>query len=288
MTTTNQWFDIEAPYNEYGKARVVIIPAPYEGTVSYGTGTSKGPEAIRRASRYIEPWHAALGSEPYRAGIYGRGPLAMPEDPWQAALKVKAAVGEELETGRRPVTVGGEHSLTVGAVSAVLERYPSVSVLQLDAHADLRDEYEGTGFSHACVMRRLADLGADFVQAGIRSMSAPEKEWLIDNNRKVISPREIRENSDWTGTVIEGLKNQVYITFDVDVLDPSQMPSTGTPEPGGLYYDQILDLVLALKDSGKEVVGLDIMELSPIAGLHHADFTAATILYAMIGAFFNK
>ncbi|MFO8056290.1 MAG: arginase family protein, partial [bacterium] len=194
MALLNQWFGIEPPYCDYGKSAVVIIPAPYEGTVSYGTGAGRGPEAVRQASHYVEEMDGITGTEPFRAGIHGREPLSMPEDPWQASLQVKAAVGRELETGRRPVTVGGEHSLTVGAVSAALERYPGLSVLQLDAHADLRDEYTGTKFSHACVMRRVYDLGAGFVQAGVRSMSPEEKEWLSAHDREVISARRIRSD----------------------------------------------------------------------------------------------
>ncbi len=284
----NQWFGIDPPFCDYGKSKAVIIPAPYEGTVSYGTGASLGPEAIRAASEYVESWSTVLESEPFRIGIHGRKPLSMPEDPWQAALKVKAAVGEEMETGRRPVTVGGEHSLTVGPVSAALERYPQLSVLQLDAHADLRDEYTGTRFSHACVMRRIAELGAGFVQAGVRSMSAREKQWLADNNREVITVRQIREDPAWIEAALQGLSSQVYLTFDVDVLDPSQMPGTGAPEPGGIFYDQAIDLVLALRDSGKEIIGLDMMEFAPVPGLHHADFLAASLLYTMIGAFWGS
>ncbi|MFO8057561.1 MAG: arginase family protein, partial [bacterium] len=154
-----------------------------------------------------------------------------------------------------------------------------------DAHADLRDEYTGTKFSHACVMRRVYDLGAGFVQAGVRSMSPEEKEWLSAHDREVISARRIRSDGDWTAAVVGSLSSHVYITFDVDVLDPSEMPATGTPEPGGLSYHQVIDLVIALKDSGKEVVGLDLMELAPIPGLHHADFLAASLVYTMIGAF---
>jgi agmatinase len=280
------WFDIPSPFCDYGHARVIIIPAPYEGTVSWGKGTSLAPAAIREASPYIEHYNLILGSEPYRIGIHGVEPLILPADPWQAALTVKTAAMRELETARHPVMVGGEHSLTLGAVAAGLEGFPTLSVLQLDAHADLRDEYEGSKFSHACVMRRVAELGAPVTPVGVRAMSREERDWLDGQGREVISAREIRQDPGWTGRAIAALSDYVYVSLDVDVLDPGQMPATGCPEPGGLSYDQIVDLTLALAASGKQVIGLDLMELAPIPGLVHPTYLAASLLYTMIGAFF--
>lgn len=282
------WFDIEPPYCEYGRAKVIIIPAPYEGTVSWGKGASKGPAAIFEASPYIEFYNPILDSEPYLTGIHGVEPLRFPDDPEKAVLAVKTAVVRELETGRHPMVIGGEHSLTAGAVKACLEAYPALTVLQLDAHADLRDSYEGTPFSHACTMRRVAELGADFVQAGVRAVSKEEHDWLDGQGRAVISSRYIRVSEDWTDLVMKKLSDQVYLTIDVDVLDPSEMPATGTPEPGGISYHHLIDLVLALKESGKQVVGADLMELAPIPGLTHPDFLCASLAYTMIGAFFCR
>ncbi|HUT52016.1 MAG TPA: agmatinase [bacterium] len=282
------WFGIPAPYCDYGHARAVIIPAPYEGTVSWGKGTANAPAAMLAASPYIEFYDSILGRETFKLGIHGREPLVMPADPWQAALKVKAAVAPELETLRRPVVVGGEHSLSLGAVSACLERWPDLAVLQLDAHADLRDEYGGSRFSHACVMRRIAELGAKFVQAGVRALSIEERQWLDAERRDFISARAIVRGGGWVESVIGALSDHVYLTLDLDCLDPSEMPATGTPEPGGISYHHILDLALALAASGKEVIGMDMVELAPIPGLFHPDYLAAQLLYTLIGAFWGN
>jgi len=283
---TAAWFGIEPPYSTYGRAKVVIVEAPGEATVSFGKGASKGPQAIREVSHQIELYNPILEAEPYRTGIHGLPPLELPPDPERAVMAVKSAAVHEIETNRRTVLVGGEHSLTAGAVAAYREAYPSLTVLQLDAHADLREEYEGSRFSHACVMRRVADLGVGFVQAGVRSLSGEERDWLADNGREVISSRYVLSRSDWIDRVISGLSECVYLTLDVDVLDPSEMPATGAPEPGGVSYQHIIDLVLALKGSGKQVVGFDLMEFTPVSGLHFPQFTCALLIYTMIGAFF--
>jgi N1-aminopropylagmatine ureohydrolase len=279
------WFDIPSPYHQYEKAKAIIIPAPFEGTVSWKTGTVNGPDAVHEASPNIELYDPDLDSEPYLCGIHGLAPLDIPEKAEDAVNKVFETVSLELKNDKTPVIVGGEHSLTSGSVRACLEKYPDLSVLQLDAHADLRDKYEGNKYSHACVMRRIADLGIDFVQAGIRSMSKEENDWLVHYNKKIISSRFILENPDWTKTVLAGLSDNIYLTFDVDVLDPAYMPSTGTPEPGGISYYHAVDLMLDILNSGKKVVGMDMMELAPVKCLHNANFLAAKLLYLMIGAF---
>ena len=264
---------------------MVIIPAPYEGTVSYVKGTAKGPEAIRAASPFIELYDFHLEAEVYKLGIHGLPLLKMPEEPWPAALAVKAAVVEAIETGRHPVLVGGEHSLTLGAVSACLEGFPNLTVLQLDAHADLREQYQGDPFSHACVMRRINDLGVKAVPAGIRSLSRQEKEWIEQKGLAFISAQEIITSPRWIEKTLEALSSHVYVTVDVDVLDPSQMPATGYPEPGGITYLHLVELALALRKAGKHVVGFDLMELAPLPGLHFPQYLAASLIYTMIGAF---
>ncbi len=275
------WFDVPAPYHQYENAKAVIIPAPFEGTVSWKTGTINGPDAIHEASPYIELYDPDIDDEPYLVGIHGLSPLKMPAEAKDAVDTVFKAVSKVLGDNKFPVMVGGEHSLTYGAVKACLQKHPDLSVLQLDAHADLRDEYENEKYSHACVMRRIADLGVGFVQAGIRSMSKEESDWLDRNNRKIISSRHILENSNWTKTVLTDLSDTIYLTFDVDVLDPAYMPATGTPEPGGISYYHALDLILAILKSGKKVVGMDMMELAPVRCLHHANLLAAKLLYIM-------
>lgn len=282
------WFGIPAPWSEQGHAKVVIIPAPYEGTVSWGKGTSRGPAAIQAVSPYIELYDSLLCREVYQVGIHGRQPLSLAEDPWSAILQLRAAVTEEVETAREPVVVGGEHSLTLAGVMACREAFPDLSVLQLDAHADLREEYEGSRFSHACVMRRIADLGLGFVQVGVRAMSREERDWLSETGREPLSAREVRKNPDWIRRALAGLSDHIYFSLDVDVLDPSEMPATGCPEPGGLSYHHLVDLALALRESKKRVVGLDLMELAPLPGIVHPQYLAASLLYTLIGAFFAE
>lgn len=280
------WFDIPSPYDRLERARVVVIPAPYEGTVSWGKGAGQGPAAILAASPYLERYESVLRREPYRVGIHVRAPLKLPADPAGAIAAVETAVAETLASGRRPVVLGGEHTVTLGAVRACRDRYPDLSVLQLDAHADLREEYEGTPFSHACVMRRVAELPVPFVQAGLRAFSEEERDWLAARGQVPIHAREIVRSSAWIERCLAPLSGHVYLTVDVDVLDPSEMPATGTPEPGGIGYHHLLDLVLGLAASGKEVVGFDLVELAPLPGLHHPQYLAASLVYVMIGAFF--
>ncbi len=282
------WFDLDPPFCQYQHARAVIVPAPYEGTASWGQGAANGPAAIFAASQYIELYNCVLGFEAHKIGIHGLRPLALPDDPRQATLAVKAAVARQLESARAPVMVGGEHSLTLGAVDACLDRYPDLSVLALDAHADLRDQYSGTRHSHACVMRRIDDLGVNSVSAGVRSMSINERQWLDERGRDLIFARDVIENPDWIERALSLLSDRVYLTVDLDVIDPSQMPAVGCPEPGGISYYHLIDLILALARSNKQVVACDLMELAPIPGLNHPDYLAASLLYVMIGAFWGS
>jgi agmatinase len=282
----NTWFDIKPPFSEYGRAKAVIIPAPYEATVTWQKGTAKGPAAVREASPHIELFDNTLQKHVYKVGIHAKNPLPLlPMEPWNAALAVKNAVVPELETARFPVVVGGEHSVALGSIMACYERFPDLTVLQLDAHADLRDEYNHEKFSHACVMRRVSELGAKFVQAGVRSMSGEEKEWLEMERREVVSARYVLDNGDWTKKIIEQITGTLYITLDLDVLDPAEMPAVGTPEPGGIRYHHIIDLVLAVMRAGVRVVGFDVVELAPIQGIRHPEFLVASLIYTMIGAF---
>lgn len=280
------YFDIPAPFHLEEKARVVIIPAPYEGTVSWGHGTADGPRALLEVSSYIETYDSVLDAEPFRQGIHVRSPLDLPADPEAAISGVETAVAEVLVADKKPVMIGGEHSITLGAVRACLKKHPDLSVLQLDAHADLRDEYEGSRFSHACVMRRIAELGVPFSQAGIRAMSAEERDWLKRQGRKVVSARMAHREQDWIARALAPLKKKVYLTLDIDALDPSEMPATGTPEPGGLSYHQVLDLILGLR--GYEIVGMDLVELAPLPGLTHPQYLAAQLLYTMMGLFLER
>ena len=275
------FFDLDPDRTRSAPARTVIIPAPYEGTVSYGRGTAQAPRAILEASWQVELYDQELGREP-RLALASLPPLALPRDPEPAIARVEKATTRVLENGQRPLLIGGEHSLSLGALRAAQRLHPRLSVLQLDAHADLRDQWDQTPFSHACVMRRAAELGLPIVPVGIRSLSQEEADWIRRRRQKIFWANEIRSQAGWIKDVIRRLSPEVYLSVDVDVLDPSEMPATGTPEPGGLSWHHLLDLFRGLAASGKKVVGLDLMELAPIPGLHAPEFLCARLLYFLL------
>lgn len=271
-----RFFGLPDEYSSLEKSRFVLLPVPYEGTVSYGKGTSKGPEAILYASQEVELYDEETDSEPYLQGICSLEPLACDDDPKANAENLYKKVRELLEEDKFVLTIGGEHSITSGEVKAFLEKYPDLTVLQVDAHADLREELDDEPYSHASVMRRVKELGAKIVQVGTRSMSYEEKDIKVIR----FSARDLQ--GDWIGKVISSLGDHVFLTFDLDGLDPSIMPSTGTPEPGGLTWFQATDLLRELCKN-KTVVGADFVELAPIESMHAPDFLAARLIYKFIG-----
>jgi len=279
--STRPFFDLDPAGANYRTAATVIIPAPYEGTVSYGRGAAKGPDALRRASWEVEYYDPELGRDA-RLALASLPPLPLPRDPKTAIARVEKTAAKILKDGKRPLLIGGEHSLTLGMVRAARRRYPRLSVLQLDAHADLRERYDQSPYSHACVMRRVAELGLPIVAAGVRSLSREEHDWIREHRQKIFWAGEIKRNPGWTKAVIRGLGPEVYLSLDVDVLDPAEMPATGAPEPGGLSWRDLLDLFRALAASGKKVIGLDLVELAPIPGFHAPDFLCARLLFFLL------
>ena len=282
--------DIAEDWAGFKKAKACIIPAPYEGTVSYVKGTAKGPEAIIEASTNMELFDDELGIETYRSGIYTSPPLDFEpnSDPEKAIAKVKEKITEVLSANKFPVLLGGEHSVTIGAVRAAKELYQDLSVLHLDAHYDLREEYMGSKYSHACVARRILK-SCPIVEVGVRSLSKEEKDFLdtSPDNVKIINVYDILERPDWKKEASRALSESVYITIDLDVLDPSLMPSVGTFEPGGIGWYELLDfLKIIVKD--KKIVGFDVVELSPKEGFMAPDFLAAKLIYRLLGYIFSK
>ena len=282
--------NIGEDYSGFKKAKACIIQAPYEGTVTYGKGTSKGPEAIIDASTYMELFDDELQFETQKYGIHTSSPLefdpaAAPE---KIVSKVKDAVGAILQANKFPVLLGGEHSITAGAVKAAKEAAPELSVLYLDAHYDLRDEYKGSKYNHACVARRIHEI-CPVVELGTRSLSREEKDFLNTSppGIKVISVYDILETHDWKKQASRLLSKDVYITIDLDVLDPSLMPSVGTPEPGGIGWYEFLDLLKMIARE-KRIVGFDVVELSPKEGLTAPDFLAAKLVYRLLGYIFSN
>ena len=263
-----------------GAARAVVIPFGLEASVSYGGGTAQGPSAILRASQQLELYDEELGCEPYRA--WGVAALREPviEPSIEAALVQLADLVEGvIAQDKFPLVLGGEHSLTPGAIRPIVTRHPDLVVLQLDAHTDLRDGYLGEPYSHAAAMRRVLDLpGTSLVSVGLRSASLEEVEFYAAN-RDRIQVHWAKDQARWDmAEIVAPLEGRpVYITFDIDALDSAIMPATGTPTPGGLGYWQALGLLRRACAAAGRVVGADLVEFSPIAGLHACDYTAAAV-----------
>jgi len=273
---------LNVPFNNYDSARFVVLPVPYEKTTSYMKGAAKGPAAIIDASRYLELYDEELDYNPAESGIHTLKPLSVNAKPEVMISRVKETVLRILVDGKTPIVLGGEHSITAGAVAAIRVHHGDFSILQFDAHADLRDNYHDSRFSHACTMARARE-HADSVQVGIRSVGVDESDLVkkLRGDGRLYFASDILKR-DCTSDIIAGLKDKVYITFDVDCLDPSIMPSTGTPEPGGLGWYQTLGIIREISRK-RTVVGFDVMELMPNRQNRSPDFTAAKLTYKMIG-----
>jgi agmatinase len=276
--------DIPKQYRDPAKARVAIIPVPYDGTSTWVKGADKGPAAIIEASANMELYDIAGDSEPYKVGIFTDEPVTENQSPEKMVDAVEKRVNCHLANGKFPIVIGGEHSVSIGAIQAQAKKHKKLTVLQLDAHSDLRDEYHGSKYNHACVMARAKEL-CPIVQVGIRSMDISEKQ-LLDKTRTFFS-EDIFGKTDWIDTVIQLLKGDAYITIDLDVFDPSIMPSTGTPEPGGLLWYEVLDL-LRLVFHQTNVTGFDVVEMCPNSTNKAPDFLAAKLIYKLISYKFGK
>ena len=266
-----------------GQARVAIIPAPFDQTTSYLPGTRFGPRAILEASRQVEFYDEELDTEPFRIGVATLSEIEIdPADVATSLGRLEAVVEKVAESGMVPFTLGGEHSLTLAPVRALHARYPDLSVLQLDAHLDLREQYQGTKLSHASVMHRIRDLGVPTVAVGIRSVSREEADYVHAARAPVFLAREIRAQGLPVDAIVDLLRNPVYVTVDLDAFDPAYVPGVGTPEPGGLTWDEGVKLLRAVFER-RQVVGCDIVELCPIPGQPASDFFAAKLVNKMIG-----
>ena len=275
---------------QFEKCKVVVLPVPYDSTASYNPGARNGPHAIIQASRNMELYDEELGFSPADIGIYTLDELEPSmKSPEDQVARVEEAVGEILEEKKFPVTLGGEHSISLGAVRAVCESFDDVSVLHLDAHADCRNEYEGTKYSHACAARRFSEL-CPVIQLGIRSLSAEEAEFLKGSEDvRTFFMKDIRKDGLELALerAIPELSDNVYISFDIDALDPGIMPATGTPEPGGFGWYEALEILRKVCEQ-KKVVGFDLVELSPIPGSPASDFLAAKLAYKFLGYEFKQ
>lgn len=274
----------------FDRARAVVFPVPYETTTSYGVGARGGPEAIVGASRYIELYDQELDLDVSRVGIHTLPALELTRDGPEAAMKeLEASYAQVAEAcgDRFLVMLGGEHTISAPAIRAQAARTEGrLSVLQLDAHADLRDEFEGSKWSHACAMARVLDI-ADVVAIGVRGVSEEEVEIARSDDRTtLIWADEMWDGDAWMDRALEALGDPVYLTFDVDYFDPSLVPATGTPEPGGGdWYRTLLFLRRVFQE--RDVVACDVVELAPIPLLHASDFLVAKLVYKLIGYRFD-
>lgn len=266
--------------SQFKDSRLVVLPVPYDSTTSYRTGARGGPQAIINASRNLELFDEELLCDVSALGIHTMSEL-MPDHrgPEYMVKVVEETASRVLEHGKLLVTLGGEHSVTLGVVCAFKKVFPELSVLQIDAHLDLRQSYAGTAYSHASVMRRVHEL-SNITQVGIRSFSEEEYHFVLENNLKPFYRKDMNHRDNWRDEVVERLSDDVYITVDLDGLDPSIMPSVGTPEPGGLGWYEVLGLLRRVAEE-RRIVGFDVMELCPEPGNVAPDFLAARLVYKL-------
>jgi agmatinase len=268
---------------DYRAARFAVLPVPYDATTSFSPGTRDGPRAIISASQQVELYDPELGRQSLRGGVATLDPIAPEASGPQAMLeRIYQAARRPVRDGKFLVTLGGEHSISAALVRAVRTRFRNLSVLQIDAHADLRDSYQGSSFSHACVMRRIHDLGVPAVAVGIRSLSQEEARFIRSARKPVIPARTCHESRDWIDQAVSALGEHVYLTIDIDGFDPAFAPGTGTPEPGGLNWYQVVDLLAAVTRV-RTVVAADLVEVRPIPPSTITEFLAARLLYRLMG-----
>lgn len=265
----------------FAGSRVVVLPIPFERTTSYVGGTRNGPREIILASTHMELWDEELGVDVHDIGIYTLPEMDLPFGEMKPSLdEIRRVAGAIADAGKFPVVLGGEHSITPPIVAALAERHRDLSVLQIDAHADLRDEFMGSPFNHACAIRRTLE-HAPCTQVGIRSLSTEEAEALPGLRTRVFYDHNMRNNSAWIDEVVASLGDTVYVTIDCDGLDPAIMPAVGTPEPGGLSWYEALALLKAVV-SRRRVVGFDLVELCPIPGMLGPNFLCAKLIYKIL------
>ena len=268
--------DVQIPDMEH--AKIVILPLCYEQRPSYGSGSQSGPYHILNASVQLESMDEETGEDWTHRNIHTLAPLFPSDDPEPAVHEMQHAARNVLAQKKFLLSLGGDHAISIGPIRAAAELYPDIGVLQIDAHLDLRDEWNGSRFNHACVMRRVfADMNLQVVPVGIRSYSPEEADFIQNTNISPFYAHEIDPlDTTWINQVVAALPPRVYITIDLDGLDPSVLPGTGTPEPGGLSYRQLVHLIKAVGRK-REVVAADITELAKIEGTQVSEFTAAKI-----------
>lgn len=278
MKTTKTYAGIPTEYGTLEQSKIVLLPVPYDGTSTWKKGADKGPEAFLNASENMELYDIETRSEVYKEGIYLAKAIAENSSPDAMVQKVEEQVLNYIKRNKFVTLFGGEHSISIGSIRAFNRSFENLTVVQIDAHADLRASYQGSKYNHACALYE-ANQTTNLIQVGIRSMDRIERTEMNEEN--VFFAHEIVNDAYWMDQAIENMTDNVYITIDLDGLDPSILPATGTPEPGGLLWQETLDFLRAIF-SEKNVVGFDIVELCPSPHLYASDFVAAKLYYKML------
>ncbi len=283
MKTNKTYAGIPEEFGQFATSKTVLIPVPYDGTSTWQKGADKGPDAFLEASENMELYDIETQSEVYKKGVYLADPITENNSPESMADAVHNAVKSYINKNKFVTLFGGEHSISIGSIRAFNECFNNLTVLHIDAHADLRKEYDGSSCNHACAVYE-ASQNTNLIQVGIRSMDVSETR--VMQMDKVFFAHEMVTNEYWMDDVLDLLTENVYITFDLDALDPSIMPSTGTPEPGGMLWYETLDFLKKVFEQ-KNVVGFDIVELCPNPSEKSSDFLAAKLYYKMLSYKFS-
>ncbi len=284
MSTQNNYAGIPDEFAQLETAKIVLIPVPYDGTSSWGKGADKGPDAFLDASENMELYDIETDSEVYTQGVYLANSVMEASSPEKMVDAVHQTAKAYINQGKFVTLFGGEHSISIGSIRAFKDCFENLTVLQIDAHADLRPSYLGTTCNHACAVYE-ASKTTNLIQVGIRSMDISEKEHM--NFEKTYFAHNISGKTEWMGKALNQMTENVFITIDLDAFDPSILPSTGTPEPGGLMYYEVLDF-LRMIFKNKNVVGFDIVELAANPDEKSSDFLAAKLYYKMLSYKFIK
>ncbi|WP_282041405.1 agmatinase [Winogradskyella flava] len=275
---TKTYAGIPADYSKLDQSKIVLIPVPYDGTSTWQKGADKGPETFLEASENMELYDIETDSEVYQQGIFLADAVSENSSPEAMVDAVHAATKSYIKKNKFVTIFGGEHSVSIGTIRAFNDMFPNLTVLHIDAHADLRESYEGSKCNHACAVYE-ASQTTNLIQVGIRSMDAIEK--TVMNEEQTYFAHEMAQDDNWMDSAIDQMTDNVFITFDLDALDPSIMPSTGTPEPGGLLWYETLEFLRQVFEE-KNVVGFDIVELCPNKDDKSSDFLAAKLYYKML------
>lgn len=282
-TTPNNFLELSPPHCDYDSARFAVLPVPYDGGASFLSGARRAPAAIITASAHLEDYDDELGKECYKVGIAtldpiapnNDGPGAMHEDLFKAAKGI-------VRDGKFLFAFGGDHSISSALIRACMTKHKKLSVLQIDAHCDLRDQFEKSRYSHACVMRRVVELGATVVPVGVRSVCREEVRFMKRADIHAISARECHTNERWMDRTLDALGDTVYVSIDIDAFDPAYAPGTGTPEPGGLDWYQVTELLRRVAGA-KRIAAADIVEVIPLPVQVVTEYLAARLAYKLMG-----